>query len=108
MYIAYRHNPRHLDVCERFVQEHKAEILAGETIGMTWPERAPGYSGRIIVRIVRDNHQELWSEQEFSDTSRFPARIRAMAKALWTQACYGRFEIYHEAGDLTVRALRTS
>jgi hypothetical protein len=105
MHISYRHNPHHLDLCEQVIREHKAELLAGETIEMTWPERSAGYPGQITVRILKDDAESFWSEKDFNDPSRFPARIRTAAKALFTQGCYGDFEIYHEAGHLTIRVL---
>ena len=43
--------------------------------------------------------KSFWSEKEFNDSSRFPARIWTAAKALFTQGCYGEFKIYH--GHLT-------
>lgn len=108
MLITYRQNPQHLDLCERLIRERRADLLAGETIEMAWPERAAGYSGQITVTIHKDNPNEFWSDKDFNDPSRFPARIRTTAKALFTQGCYGDFEIYHREGHLTIVSLRTN
>lgn len=105
MLITYRHNPQHLDLCERAIGEQKAELLAGATIELAWPERAPGYPGQVTVTILESNPKEFWSEKELNDRSRFPARIRTAAKALFTEGCYGDYEIYHKGGRLTIRAV---
>lgn len=61
-----------------------------------------GYSGKELVHISED--PSFFDAPDFKgkDTTRFPARIKAMATLLRNQECFGYFEIQHDKGVITV------
>jgi len=61
-----------------------------------------GYAGSINVRITKATEQEFETDREFTDSTRFPARIRAACTALRDEGCFGSFTISHTDGDLTI------
>ncbi|MBM3793883.1 MAG: hypothetical protein FJW31_07395 [Acidobacteria bacterium] len=72
-----------------------------------WPvvplDKTGGYSGDVTIAILHTNEDEVETDVELGDWTRFPARIRAAATALRDAGLRGRFEIDHEDGQLTVR-----
>lgn len=64
-----------------------------------------GYHGRVEVVIDSDDAETFGTNWEGTDPTRFPARIRAAATALFNSACFGKFEISHEDGLLEIRLM---
>jgi hypothetical protein len=64
-----------------------------------------GYSGEVLVDIGVEHVDTFDSDWEGTDETRFPARIRAAATALRDRGCYGRFQVVHEQGQLTINRI---
>ncbi len=64
-----------------------------------------GYSGKHQVRIDRDSSQVFTCESFRGDPSRFPARIKAAARALHDLGGSGEFIVTHEDGLMSVQAV---
>jgi len=64
-----------------------------------------GYKGAIDVTIGPRAENEFEAAVELSDSSRFPARIRAACTELRDQGCTGPFRITHDDGILTISRL---
>lgn len=61
-----------------------------------------GYKGAINVTIGNRKEAEFEAAVELSDSSRFPARIRAACTELRDQECTGPSRITHDDGILTI------
>ncbi|MCL4748495.1 MAG: hypothetical protein KJZ83_24250, partial [Burkholderiaceae bacterium] len=70
-------------------------LLTGVPIRIDMDTEKPGYSGRVVVEIRAGDGSGFGSDFEASDPTRFPARIRAAATALFTCGCPGQFLITH-------------
>ena len=66
---------------------------------------AGGYKGNVQVEIGSRNEDEFEADLELTDTTRFPARIRAAATELRDQGLKGTFRISHDDGVLEIRRL---
>ena len=101
MDIAHVTRSAFLAPCENAIRAARARLDSGEPIEIALDDG--GYAGRIEVEIS-DDATTFASDWENPDPSRFPARIRAAATALFNCGCRGRFVIEHRDGLLTVRA----
>ena len=101
MRINYPVRSRFLEPCEEAIRRHKESLLAG--VPMSFVLSRQGYNGKVRVEIESGASSDFWTDWEYSDPSRFPVRIRAAAQALYTQGCFGAFEISHYTGDLAIR-----
>lgn len=61
-----------------------------------------GYCGSVKVRIQSSTELEFESDQQLSDWTRFPARIRAACTALRDCGVFGSFRITHQDAQLTI------
>lgn len=59
-----------------------------------------GYNGSLIIEISEEDY--FYANSSFSDKSRFPARIKAAASALKSLSFFGKFNITHYNGTLTI------
>lgn len=59
-----------------------------------------GYNGNFIIEISEEDY--FYANSSFSDKSRFPARIKAAASALKSLSFFGKFNITHYNGTLTI------
>jgi hypothetical protein len=92
---------RFLEDCEKAIRDDRDRLEDGEPLGVAFDEG--GYAGRVAV-IIRDGDSGYFgSDWEGSDPTRFPARIRAAATALFNCGCRGSYEILHENGALAIR-----
>lgn len=64
-----------------------------------------GYRGTVEVEISAGPSSEFEAGVEIADVTRFPVRIRAAATALREHHCWGRYEITHQDGTLTILRL---
>ncbi|RLI69998.1 hypothetical protein DRO97_11300 [Archaeoglobales archaeon] len=101
MRIYYPKRSNFLKDCERIIRQNKDELLSG--IPVTIRLSPQGYNGKIRVSIEEANFTTFWADWEYSDPTRFPARIRAAAYALFRQGCFGEFIISHKTGILTIQ-----
>jgi hypothetical protein len=101
--IAFPTRSQFLEACEAAIRDHRAELLMGATVQVGLPEG--GYDGQVIVTIDSTDRAGFGTDWESADPTRFPARIRAAAAALFNCHCDGRFEVSHSEGSMTIRAI---
>jgi hypothetical protein len=89
-----------LTPCEQAIRDHAAILEAGGTIVITLDDG--GYAGKVRIEIG-DDPAMFGSDWENSDPTRFPARIKAAATALFHCGCRGPYEVEHRDGFLTIR-----
>ena len=94
MRINYPVRSRFLEPCEEAIRRHKESLLAGVPMSFVL-HPCRGYNGKVRVEIESGASSDFWTDWEYSDPTRFPVRIRAAAQALYTQGCFGAFEILH-------------
>ena len=63
---------------------------------------AGGYSGHVVVSIRAEDPKYFASDWQGTDETRFPARIKAAATALYNCGCFGRYGITHKDGSLEI------
>ena len=61
-----------------------------------------GYSGTMDLDIQEGNKFIAWTAIEYKDISRFPARIKAAASALYSEGLRGRFRVVAEGMKVVV------
>jgi superfamily II DNA or RNA helicase/HKD family nuclease len=65
-----------------------------------------GYSGSMELEILKEQNFLAWTHIRYSDVSRFPARIKAAATALYREGQYGEFNVKaHGTKLLIIRKL---
>lgn len=101
--MRYPTRSKFLDSCETAIREHRAELNAGAPVHVDL--REGGYEGRVVVTIRPTDRDVFATDWDRGDPTRFPARIKAAAAALFNCHCQGRFEVSHADGSLTIRAL---
>jgi len=111
MWIEHRKRSSFLEPCEAAIVRHRDVLFQGDTITVHLSPK--GYNRRARASIIPDNPQFFWVDLEsarprFKDPSRFGARLRAAALALYRQRCFGTYEIAHETGVLTIRYLSST
>jgi hypothetical protein len=84
------------------IRERREELLSGKTITVKLSPK--GFNRRAVATIEQINSQSFWINEK-SDPTWFSARIRAAACALFRQGYFGRFEIAHNTGVLTIRCM---
>jgi len=92
-----------LEEIEDALLENRDTLLLGTPLTIRFSPK--GYNGRIRVNIDRANSATFWADWESPDPTRFPARIKAAASALFRQGCFGEYLISHETGILTIQSL---
>jgi hypothetical protein len=103
MDIKYPSRSKFLKACEEAIRKNKKALLSGIPISVRFSPQ--GYNGEIQVKIEKTNSTTFWADWESADPTRFPARIKAAACALFREECYGVFTITHKSGILTIRYL---
>lgn len=102
MDIPYVDDSGFLDPCERTIRECRATLDAGQPVQIELDAEKPGYPGRVVVEIRAGGRNAFSSDYESTDATRFPARIRAAATALYNCGCSGRFRITHCGGVVKI------
>ena len=100
MDIAFASRSRFLDACEQAVRVGRAELDAGGTVHVELDEG--GYPGSILITIRSEDRGFFESDWEAADVTRFPARLKAAATALFNCSCFGRFKVVHSDGALEI------
>ncbi|MGV8150091.1 MAG: hypothetical protein ACLKAN_13925, partial [Alkaliphilus sp.] len=103
MRIYYPAQSSFLKGCEDAIRQNKELLAAGTSICANFSPQ--GYNDEIRVNIEKTNSVSFWAEWENPDPTRFPARIKAAAYALFRQGCLGEFMISHDIGTLTIQYL---
>jgi hypothetical protein len=103
MDIPFASRSAFLAPCELAIRSGNAALVAGQTIRIDLDRVDPGYAGRIVVNIREGESQHFGAVWESTDPTRFPARIRAAATALYNCRCFGTYLITHEEGVIEIR-----
>jgi hypothetical protein len=103
MEIAYATRSRFLMNCQEVINRRRSDLEDG--LPLRFEFEPGGYGGRVIVTISAADEQSFGTDWESNDPSRFPARIKAVATALFNCACFGRFEVSHDDGVLEIRRI---
>jgi hypothetical protein len=102
MDIPYVDRSGFLEPCERAIRQRRDAIDAGQPVRVELDAERPGYPGRVIVEVRAGDGSGFGSDFESADPTRFPARIRAAATALYNCGCTGKFLITHDEGVLEI------
>ncbi len=103
MRIKYPIRSKFLKKCEDCIRQNKDALLTGKIISVDFSEfPKSGYKGNICVNIEKTENESFEAYWKSTQPSRFPARIKAAAHALFTQGCFEKFVISHNAGILTI------
>lgn len=87
MDIAYVTRSAFLPMVENAIRAERTRLDAGDTIEV--PLDDGGYAGRITVEIREPDATMFGTDWTNSDPTRFPARIKAAATALFRCNCFG-------------------
>jgi hypothetical protein len=93
--IAYVNKSDFLEPCERAIRQGRVALSAGQPIRINLDAEKPGYAGRVVVEIRISDGRGFGSDFEGTDPTRFPARLRAAATALYNCGCFGQFLVTH-------------
>jgi len=87
--------------CEEAITQGRDDLDNGLTLSI---QLAPGgYNGHVLTVIKADDTASFVTDWVGNDTTRFPARIKAAATALFNLSCFGRFGIRHNDGVLEIK-----
>ena len=104
MEIKYAIRSEFLEACISKLKEQEKELLSKKTIQVIL--KSGGYDKEIILSIDKNNSSVFntinWQNKI---STRFPARIKAAATALFKLKHYGKFKINHQNGLLKVTML---
>jgi hypothetical protein len=103
MKIKYALRSKFIANCEETINAKLNDLQKGLPIRVDF--ETGGYDGEITVTIERNNSKEFNTNWENNDPTRFPARIKAAATALFNCHCFGRYKIKHENGVLIINQL---
>jgi hypothetical protein len=101
MDIAYATRSAFLPACENGIRAGRARLEAGDTIEVLLEDG--GYAGLIEVEVRQADATMFGTDWTNTDPTRFPARVKAAATALFRCNCFGKYVIEHRDGLLTVR-----
>jgi hypothetical protein len=99
MNIPYVRRSRFLNDCENAIRRGGA----AEVELVQFMLDKGGYAGHITVTIPDGDSGSFGTDWKASDPTRFPARIKAAATALFNCGCRGRYEVIHKNGTLEIR-----
>jgi len=103
MLISYPTRSVFLVPLESAIETQRAALVSGAPITVRLSPQ--GYEASVKVLTALSNTDAFWADCEYSDPTRFPARIRAATLALYRQGCFGSYLITHKMGLLTIREL---
>ncbi len=107
MRIKYPARPRgskFIQPLEEAVKKNRAKLLDGKPISIHLAKysKAPGWSGNVQCVIKSTDTRSFDSDWNRTGESGFPRRIRVTAYALYSQGCYGKFQISHNRDSQTI------
>jgi len=84
-------------------------ILSENPSGNEWTLQFDrnGYTGNMEIEISKPGTFSAWTGQRYDDPSRFPARIKAAATALFAEGFRGSFHVNAEAKEVRIRRKET-
>jgi len=86
--------------CRDVLKANRADLDTGKPVQVKLSRQ--GYNRQAIATIEADQSKYFWINKE-SEPTRFSARLRAAALALHESGCFGRYEMSHNKGLLTIR-----
>jgi hypothetical protein len=89
-----------LDTFTRAIRAHRGELLVGKEVPI--PLSPGGYERHVVATIDGADPRHFRIDFEFEER-RLSARLRAAALALYHEGLFGRFELAHKDGLLTIR-----
>ena len=101
MRIDYPQRSKFLNPCVQALRIHKTDLIQGYPIEI-YLQSARGFNETIKVKIEENDNKTFWSDWVGSDPTWFPSRIKAAAKALYLEKCFGEFEISHQSGRILI------
>lgn len=80
------------------------KVIADDPSGLQWQYDfgTKGYSGEMDIEIMNDQNFIAWTPARYDDISRFPARIKAAATALFEEGVLGQFHVKAQGSSLVV------
>ena len=87
------------------IKIQRQALESGRQISVEFDEEKPGYPGDFQIEINRDKEVFI-VDFDNTDPTRFPARIKAAARALYEEGFEGKFQISHEAGTMKIMQSR--
>ena len=96
----YPKKSKFLDKCETVIRQNKILLSSGMTISIEFSDK--GYSGKVQVLIDELDNSRFDTNWSGKDPTRFPARIKATALALFRQGCFGQHKITHRKGRIEI------
>ncbi len=87
------------------VKSQRRALETGKQVTIDFDEDKAGYPGNFAINI---NKEKAIFSVEFNnvDATRFPARIKAAARALYDLGYEGNFQIIHKNGLMTILQLK--
>ncbi|MFT5725935.1 MAG: hypothetical protein ACI8PB_000051 [Desulforhopalus sp.] len=101
MKLSYPIRSKFLVLCEDAVHREKVKVLNGEPLSIHLPRK--GYNRSVQITISSSDNKHFHSDWNGADPTRFSARIRGAALALFNQGCFGTFQVAHHTGLLTIQ-----
>jgi hypothetical protein len=84
------------------LREQDKSLTEGRQLVIQFEEEKKGYTGSYECKIDA-SACAFTVDFKNTDPTRFPARIKAAARALCQEGYDGIYEISHKAGELTIR-----
>src|SRR5262245_6889282 len=100
MEITFVERSRFLAPCEEVIRRDRAVLDASGTIRVSFQDA--GYEGSRTVTILAGDSTSSGTDWSTTDETRFPARIRAAATALFNCNCDGQFLVVLSDGVLEI------
>jgi hypothetical protein len=101
--INYASRSRFLADCEAAIRGSRDDLSQGTVVRISL--ESGGYQGNVVVDIRAGDPQSFGTDWTGNDPSRFPARIKAVATALFNCGCCGRYRVSHEDGIIQLERL---
>jgi hypothetical protein len=100
MDIAYASRSSFLAASEQAIRGSRFDLDGGGTVTVNLEEG--GYPGSILVTIRPEEGGFFEADWQGADETRFPARIKAAATALFNCGSFGRYKVVHADGTLQI------
>jgi hypothetical protein len=101
MKLNYPGRSKFLGPCENAIRKNIEGLLSGKVLTVHLSEQ--GYDRDTHITVSKSDSKFFQTDWKGSDPTRFSARIRAAALALYNQGCYGTFRVTHFKGLLTIQ-----
>ncbi|WP_147364071.1 hypothetical protein [Deinococcus cavernae] len=88
---------------EMALREQLEALNQGQLVHVHLAATRDGYGGSVRVTLPATSAQEFETDWQGTDSTRFPARLRAAVTALATLGLSGQYQLNHTAGVLTVQ-----